>query len=187
MAGWVIGRLKGIGKFLTGGGAEAAFRKSSVGRAFIKSGYTTSKLGEAVSKWAIYISAIFLALRSTGVELITAYADIVISYIPQFIGAIIIVLIGFTLSEWFAEYIKHSVSTEEREILFVRIAADFLKFIFYIIVITIALNHLGIDTTIIIVFANALAWSLAIAVGVATGIVVGWLLKDRVKEWLSRM
>ncbi|MDJ0269302.1 MAG: hypothetical protein NXY59_01910 [Aigarchaeota archaeon] len=108
------------------------------------------------------------------------------TYLPAFISALLIFIIGFIISDWVGESIKKSFTIESSQAIYISMIGDAVKVILYFVTITIALSQLGVDVTIIYIVAQAFAWSLAIFVGVAAGIVVGWLLKDRVKEWLQR-
>jgi hypothetical protein len=44
-----------------------------------------------------------------------------------------------------------------------------------------ALSQMQVDVAILYIFAQALAWSSAIAIG----LVVGWSLKDEIGDWLK--
>lgn len=187
VAGWVIGRLVAlwVERFVSKIGVEAVFRKVALGRALIKSGYTASGISSSTAKWIIYITAILIALKSLQIPGITGYVDAFLSYIPTLLSGFIILIVGLILSDWLGEFIKSSFPQEQRQVFYINLIGDVTKVLFYYVTITLALAELGVDVTILYIFAQALAWSLAIAVGIATGIILGWMLKDKIKEWLS--
>lgn len=187
MAGWVTGRLvsRGVEGFMSKLGAEAVFRKVALGRALIRSGYTAAGFSSSIAKWIIYIVAIHLSLKSLRVPEINVYADGFISYLPTLVGSFLILIIGLILSDWLGEFVKSSFLQEEREAFYINPIGDGLKVVLYYVTITLALSKLGVDVTILYIFAQAFAWSLAIAIGIAAGIALGWVLKDKIKDWLA--
>jgi small-conductance mechanosensitive channel len=187
IVGWVVGRVLGmlVGRVLARAGGDSLLKKTVIGRALMRADYASFRLGNTVTKWIIYISAFLYALYSLGLPVLTSSVLAFFEYIPVVIGSGIILLVGMILSDWLGEFVKKSASPEKRELLYLNIIGDTIKVVLYFVTITLALTHLGVDVTILYIFAEAFAWAIAIAVGAAAGIVVGWFLKDRVKEWIS--
>ncbi len=185
--GWVVGKLLGllVGRVLARAGGDSLLKQTVIGRALMRADYASFKLGNSVTKWLIYISAFLYALYSLGLPVLTTSVLSVLDYLPVIIGSGIILIVGMILSDWVGEFVKKSVSPEKRELFYLNIVGDTIKVILYFVTITLALTHLGVDVTILYIFSEAFAWAIAISVGVAAGIVVGWVLKDRVKEWIS--
>jgi small-conductance mechanosensitive channel len=187
LIGWVAGRLLGnlIGRVLSRAGGDSLLKQTVIGRALMRSDYASFKLGNSLTKWLIYLSAFLYALYSLGLPVLSITVSSFLDYLPVLVGAGIILLVGMIISDWLGEFVKKSASPEKRELFFLNIIGDIIKVILYFVTITLALTHLGVDVTILYIFAEAFAWAIAIAVGIAAGIVVGWFLKDRVKEWIS--
>ena len=133
----------------------------------------------------MYIGAILYAFYSLGLPILTSTVTSFILYLPILIGSAIILIVGMIISDWLGEFVKKSSSPEKRDLLGLNIVGDLVKIVLYFVTLTLALNHLGVDVTILYIFAEAFAWAIAIAVGIASGLIVGWVLKDRVKEWIS--
>ncbi len=186
LLGYVVGRLVGeiVGKFVGRFGLDSTMRKTAIGRAVLKSGFTASELIKYVSKWAIYVVSILFALESLNIPYLGGPIDAVLNFIPKLIVALVIFIFGGALSDWASELVKKSFSHEGAPAFYTDLLGNLLKLVLYFVVITISLAELGIDVTILNIFAQALAWGIAIFVGVSAGIVVGWLLKDRLKEIL---
>jgi hypothetical protein len=184
--GWVIGRVVGAitGKVVGKIGVDASFRRTMLGRALIKSGFTASEFSKTLAKWFIYIAAILYALESLELSFLSAGVEAFLAFLPSLVGAVLILAVGLTVSDWVGELIKKGFTTEQRQTLYVNLVGDVVKVVLYFVTLTMALSHLRMDVTILHIFAQALAWAVAISVGVAVGIVAGWLLKDKAKELL---
>jgi small-conductance mechanosensitive channel len=187
LIGWIVGRVLGllVGRLLARAGGDSLLKQTVIGRALMRADYASFRLGNSVTKWVIYIAAFLYALYSLGLPILTTSVLAFFDYLPVIVGAGIILIVGMILSDWLGEFVKKGVSPEKRELFFLNIVGDGIKVILYFVTITLALTHLGVDVTILYIFSEAFAWAIAISVGVAAGIVVGWVLKDRVKEWVS--
>ncbi len=186
VSGWIMGRLvgAGIGKLVARAGGDSLIRQTGVGRTLAKSGYNSSTLGRGITKWIIYIAAFLIAIESLELPFITDSVTSFLAYLPRLVGGILILIIGIIFSDWVGELVKRSSQPEQRQLFYLGFVGDMIKVILYFVTITVSLSYIGIDVTILYIIIGAFAWSIAILVGVAAGVVVGWLLKDKVKEWL---
>lgn len=184
---YAVGRVAGIiiGRLLSRLGGDAVMRQTVVGRALQKSGYNAYSLGNVLTQWVIYIAGFLFALETLSIVFVTASVASFLVYLPTLVSGMIIFIVGVIISDWVGELIKKSASSEVRDVLYLSVIGDGTKAILYFVTITIVLGRLGVDVTILNIIAQAFAWSVAIAVGVAAGLVVGWILKDRVKSWLQ--
>jgi len=179
--GWIAGKVAGffINSMVGKMGLETAFRKTSVGRAILRTGYTAGSFFAAVGRGAIYLFTILSALKLLAIPILTDSAQALIEYLPNLFGGGLILVTGFIFTDWIGETIeKGSSSTLQSSILSVIV-----RVVLYFIVITVALAQMRIDVTILYIFAQAFAWSLAIAIGIA----LGWNLKDRIGALLDKM
>ncbi|MCL5067558.1 MAG: hypothetical protein M1368_04305, partial [Thaumarchaeota archaeon] len=186
-AGWVVGRLVGLAfrKLTQSIGADSVFRKTALGRAIVKSGYTASTFCELLAKWIVYFAAILIALQSLAIPVVSRGVGSFLDFLPRIVAAIFILAIGLILSDWFGEFLKKEIPQEQREAFYLNTAANLSKIILYFVTITIALQELDVDVAILYIIAQALAWGIAIAIGIIVGVIVGWMLKDRIKTILS--
>ncbi|MDA4112348.1 MAG: hypothetical protein OK439_07390 [Thaumarchaeota archaeon] len=187
LIGWVIGKLLGnlVGRLISRAGGDSLLKQTVIGRVLMRSDYASFKLANSITKWFVYISAILYALYTLSLPILTTTVSSFLYYLPVLVGSGIILIVGLIISDWLGEFVKKSSSPEKRDLLGLNIIGDLVKIVLYFVTLTLALTHLGVDVTILYIFAEAFAWAIAIAVGVASGIVVGWILKDRVKEWIS--
>ena len=183
-AGLLMGRITGVavGRIVARIGADSVFRKTALGRVLLRSGFTASDFSKSLSKWIIYVASILIALQTLRVPAISEPIQSFLLFLPTLIEAFLILIFGFMLSDWVAELIKKGAAEEQRQTFYLDVIGDLTKVALYFITITLTLSQLKIDVTILHIFAQAFAWSVAIFVGVAAGIVVGWLLKDKIKD-----
>ena len=186
VAGWLIGRLLGgaIGRLVARAGGDSLLRQTVVGRTLAKSGFNSSALARGVTKWIIYISAFLIAIDTLGLPIVTESVSAFLAYLPRLVGGILILIIGIIFSDWAGELVKRSSEPEQRQLFYLGFIGDIVKIVLYFVTITVALSYIGIDVTVLYIIIQAFAWSVAIFVGVAAGIIVGWLLKDKVKDWI---
>jgi Mechanosensitive ion channel, conserved TM helix len=185
--GWALGRVVGwlVGRLVVSAGGDSLFRHTAIGRALMKSGYTAGTFSKVLAKWIIYLTAFLIGIDGLGLPLVSKSVGAFLNFLPALVTSIAILVVGLILSDWIGEFVKRAASPEQRDVFYVGILADFVKLVLYFVTFTIALANLNVDLTILYIVAQPLAWALAIFVGVAAGIVVGWTLKDKVKDLLS--
>lgn len=179
--GWLFGRLVSFLIYhITGKMAlETIFRKTSIGRAILRDGYTPNSFFAVIGKGAIYLFATISALKLLAIPILTDMIQSLIEYLPNFIGGALILIVGFIFVDWIAEIIeKGSNSIAQASLL-----GGFVRLLLYFVIITISLSQMKIDVTILYIFAQASAWSIAIALGIG----FGWYLKDKIGPWLEKL
>jgi len=187
--GWIAGRAlgKAVSKLLDKAGVDDALRKTMVGKTLERSGLTCVGFFDLLVRWFVYLVAIFAAVDILQIEVVSYYMNMVVSYIPSFIAGIVIFIAGFIIIDYVADFIRKL--GEEAEIAYARIFADGLRLFLYGVVTILALSQMKIDVSILYIFANALAWGLAIGVCVGLGIAFGWGFKDAIaensKKWIK--
>ncbi len=187
-AGWLIGRVVGwlLGQLVSAAGGDSVLRQTEVGRTLAKSGYNSAHLARSITKWIIYFTAFLIAIVSLQLPLITSSVNSFLDYLPKLIGGILIFIIGIILSDWAGELVKKSFQPEQRQLFYLDFFGNMIRVILYFVTITIALNYIGIDVTVLYIIVQAFAWSVAIFVAVTAAIIVGWLLKDRIKDFFAQ-
>ncbi len=182
--GWIIGRVVAffVAKIVDKFGWDGMLRKTSLGRAILKSGYTASSFTASLVKWSIYLVAILTALTITNIPLLKNSAEWVINYLPSFFKGLIILIIGIILIDWFADSIKRGQVSEDP---IITLTADALRIFLYLIVIAMALSNMGVDVTAIYIIIVPVAWAMAIAVGIAVGIIIVLFFKDRILKTMK--
>ncbi|WP_054854028.1 hypothetical protein [Vulcanisaeta distributa] len=195
IVGYVVGRLVEIliKKISYTTGLDAFFRKTSVGRALLRSGYTAGDFLGLFVKWVIYIAAIFYALlelsyASPNLAFLYDTSKSVLTYLPYLVSGVIILIIGLIMVDWISDYFKRSYPANDQYAqALLNFVGDAFRFILYYMVITIALSVMKVDVTILYIFAQGLAWAVAIGLGgVAIGLVLAVPLREPLRRFLER-
>jgi hypothetical protein len=178
VVGWVIGRVAAflVNRIVDRFGWEGMLRRTSLGRAILRSGYTAGSFIASLVKWIIYLAAILVALTIPSIPLLRASAEWVISFLPSFVKGLLILIIGIILVDWFADSIKKGRIEDP----IIALASDAIRIFLYLIVIAMALSNMGVDATAIYMVITPIAWAIAIAVGIVAGITIALFFKDRI-------
>ncbi|MGC9180400.1 MAG: mechanosensitive ion channel family protein [Vulcanisaeta sp.] len=193
IVGYVVGRLVEIliKKIAYTTGLDAFFRKTSIGRALLRSGYTAGDFLGLFVKWVIYIAAIFYALLelsyvSPSLAFLYDTSRSVLSYLPYLVSGVIILVIGLIMVDWISDYFKRSYPTNDQySQTLLNFVGDAFRFILYYMVITIALSVMKVNVTILYIFAQGLAWAVAIGLGIAIGLVLAVPLREPLRRLLE--
>lgn len=187
--GWIVGRLlgKGISKILTRAKFDEVLRKTVIGKALERSGITGVRLFDLITRWAVYFFAILLAVDVLNISELSALMRGIVAYIPNVVAGIVIITIGFIVSDFLGDVAKSF--GEEAKIEYSSLFSSLLKLFLYFIVIIMALSTMKIDVSILYTFATALAWGVAIGVCIGLGIALGLGFKDVVaknaEKWIE--
>ncbi len=186
VSGWIIGRVVAFftNRIVDRFGWDSMLRKTSLGRAILRSGYTAGSFVASLIKWIIYLVALLMALTIPNIPILRSGAESVMNYLPSFIKGLLILIIGIILIDWFADSIKKGQVGEDPVIIF---TSEVIRIFLYLIVIAMALSNMGIDVTAIYIIITPVAWAIAIAIGIAAGIVIALFFKDRILESLKNI
>jgi hypothetical protein len=185
LIGWFVGKIAGkiIGTIIDKIGLGAALDKTMVGDAVKSSGMTTAKLFGILVQWFIFIIFVMAAINVLGIELLIDFMNKLVVYIPHLIAGLLLLIVGLILVDFLMDWIGTQLKT--REVASGDLIATILRALFSLLIITLALDQMLIDTSIIYTFLEPLAWGLGIGLAVAIGIAVGWGSKDIVADYLK--
>ncbi len=185
LIGWFAGKLVGkiIGTIIDKIGLGAAIDKTMVGDAVKSSGMTTAKFFDVLVRWFIYIIFIMAAINVLGIELLIDFMNQLVLYIPHLIAGLLLLVVGLILVDFLMDWLGAQLKT--REVASGELIATILRALFTLLILTLALDQMLIDTQIIYTFLVPLAWGLGIGLAVAIGIALGWGSKDIVAEYLK--
>jgi hypothetical protein len=185
LIGWIAGKLAGkiIGTIIDKIGLGAAMDKTMFGEAVKSSGMTTAKFFDVLVRWFIYIIFIMAAINVLGIALLIDFMNQLVLYIPHLIAGILLLVVGLILVDFLMDWLGTQLET--REVGFGDLVVPILRALFTLLILTLALDQMLIDTSIIYTFLVPLAWGLGIGLAVAIGIAVGWGSKDIVADYLK--
>ena len=185
LIGWFAGKFAGkiIGAIVDKIGFGAAMDKTMFGDIVKSSGMTTAKFFDVLVRWFIYIIFIMAAINVLGIALLIDFMNKLVLYIPHLIAGLFLLIVGLILVDFLMDWIGTQLKT--REVASGDLIATILRALFSLLIITLALDQMLIDTSIIYTFLEPLAWGLGIGLAVAIGIAVGWGSKDIVADYLK--
>jgi len=188
--GWTVGRLlgKGVAKVLDRAGIDDVLRKNVFGKALERSGITVVGFFNLIIRWFVYLIAILAAVNVLDIVILSSYMNQVVSYLPNLIAGMFILVVGFIVSDWMVDTVD--AVTAESQVQFAKLFTTALRFFLYFVVTFIALTQMRIDITILNVLVNALAWGAGIGLGIGLAIAFGWGLKEvvatKAEEWIDK-
>ena len=177
--GWIVGRLlgKAVRMILDKLKVDSLFADSSFLKALAGAGITISYIFDVVIRLFVYLIAVLAAVDLLNLDYLSALMKDIVEYIPHIIVFVMIVLVGFILIDYFADFLLKfhptaSVDLMQPVILVMRVFLYFVVAIF-------ALSQLKLDLTIIYTFLTPVAWGIGIGLGAAIAIVFWFGLKER--------
>lgn len=181
--GWTIGRIAGkaFSKAFTKTGLDVAVKKTAVGKAIERSGVTSVVFFDRLIRWSIYLLTILAAIDLMKIEAASLFIQKISDYLPQFIGGVFVLFVGLIISD----FIGNAVRSLGAELEFSALLAGALKILLYFIVTVTALSVMQIDVSILRTFANAMAWGVAIAFGIAFGLGFKDYIAKNAERWIA--
>lgn len=185
LIGWIVGRVLGkvVKLFIEKIGVEEALSKTIVGKTFLNSGMSVGTAADYLVRIVVYLLAIMSAAEILNIYNLSEIMQGIVSYIPNIVGFILIIVIGLILVDYFADFIETYGKTAN--IALISPVVIILRLLFYLVVLIMALTTLRLDVTIIYVFIQPLAWGIGLGVGVAIALFFGLGLKDRAPEMVD--
>lgn len=185
--GWILGRILGgvVATVLDRIGVDDALRKTSVGQYIEQTGTNLVRLFDLIVRWAIYLIAILAAVSVLQIPVLSNLLRDIVAYIPNVIAFILILVVGFILIDWFADFLSGFGKT--RGIEYADIFALAMRGFLYFVVAVLALQQLALDLTIIYIFVTPIAWGVGLGLGAAIAFFFAYGLKDRAPKMMDDM
>ncbi|MFH0848588.1 MAG: hypothetical protein V1857_03725 [archaeon] len=184
IAGFVAGKCLAwfVHGMVSRWGFGPVFKKTSVGRVILLSGYTPAQFFASSTKWAVYLISAYMATEILAIPVLLAFMKDLVLYLPSFVSGVILLIVGFTFSDLVGDIVKQAGGSDARAE-YRNPFGDTIRTILYFIVLVMALAQMKIDVTILYIFAQAFSWTMAIV----TAIAFGWNLKDRIKPYIDQI
>ena len=186
LVGWIVGK------------AVAAFVNTLTDRAELDRMVLDTPLGKALggtekavsrafgtlAKWFVYGLAILAAANVLAIDLLSEWVATAVSYLPAFVAGLLVIVLGFVVADFIGDAIMRTRAATENA--YTSWFATGTRMFLYFTAIVIGLDTMGIDVSILYVFANAIAWGLAAAIAIGAGIAFGWGAKGYVAENIDK-
>ncbi|HJW19028.1 MAG TPA: mechanosensitive ion channel domain-containing protein [Candidatus Nitrosotalea sp.] len=130
----------------------------------------------ATVKWFVYLFFIVAAINELQLQQLTSALTSLWLWIPNVLAFVMIVIIGSIIANYVIKWINHELVTHNYGgSKYIGIGV---KVVIYSIVFAIGLTQIGVGQTVIPTLVSAFSWSIAIAIGTAIAIGLGFTLKD---------
>lgn len=159
-------------------------------KGFLKKGgikFSIANLMEWIVKWFIILFSLTIAIDSLGLSQASMFLSRMLEYIPNLIGAIAVLTIGIIIAQMAYEAIKGSAKATG--IKAYNLVASAVKWIIIVMTALVVLEQLGIQTSVLQIFAGGLSLMMALAGGIAFGLGGQYHAKgllDEVKDKISK-
>jgi small-conductance mechanosensitive channel len=112
-------------------------------------------IGDLV-KWSIYILTIAVVVQVLGFTTIAGLFNQIIIFVPKLILAILVIIIGFMISDFFGKVFEEGARKLLREDVIAKFSGGLMKYSISMIAIIIALALIGLDISAMLIFFSAL-------------------------------
>ena len=188
LLGWLVAKIlkAALIKLLVAVRFEKFGERSGLSK-FLSRGDIKHSLADilgAVFFWIIFLFFIDLAVDVLELSLIEDLINSIISFIPNLIAAVLIIIIGMFLSSFFKGVVKVAASSYDlahRELL-----AKIVQYLIIFFTLAIALEQLGVATQILVnsvlIIVGAIAFGLALAFGLGSKDVAGKIVNKMLES-----
>lgn len=186
VVGWLLGKF--VGRLVREGvdaiELDRMVLETPLGKILGGTERSVSRSFASVTKWFVVALAVLAAANVLAIDLLSRWISTALSYLPAFIAGLLVILLGFVV----ADFIGNAISRTEaaRETIYASWFAAGTRMFLYFTAIVIGLDTMGIDVSILYVFARAAAWGLAAALAIGVGLAFGLGGRDYVANNLHR-
>lgn len=186
VVGFVVAKLlrKGTGAVLEKVGFDQAASRGGIDDALARMGtrMDPSSLVASLVFWVVLLVAILMAANALDLTAITAMFEELVTYIPNVIVAILILVFAMMLGEFVKDLILATLGGVEEA----RMLAPLAKVSIIVLAIFMALDQLQIAEGIVQTAFTLLLGALALAVGLAFGLGNRELAAEYTRRWVKR-
>lgn len=138
--------------------------------------FDSVKLISATIRWFVYLFFIVAAVNAMQFEQLTTGLTNLWLWVPNLLAFVLIVVIGSIVVNFVSRWVEHQLL--EHHIGGPKPITAIVKAVIYGIVFAIGFTQLGIGESIIPILVSAFSWSIAVAIGAAIAVGLGFALKD---------
>jgi uncharacterized membrane-anchored protein YhcB (DUF1043 family) len=142
----------------------------------VSSKFDSVKLISATVRWFVYLFFIVAAVNAMQFEQLTTALTSLWFWVPNLLAFVLIIVIGSIVVNFVTKWVEHELL--EHHINSPKFITAAIKVVIYGIVFAIGFTQLGVGQSIIPILVSAFSWSIAIAIGAAVAIGLGFALKD---------
>ena len=136
----------------------------------------SSKLIASSVRWFVYLFFIIAAINALEFEQLSNALTNLWIWVPNLLAFILIIVIGLIIVNFIGKWLDQELF--KKEFGGSKYVKTGVKVIIYAVIFAIALTQLGIGDTIIPILVTAFAWSIAIGIGAAIAMGLGFTFKE---------
>ena len=136
----------------------------------------SARLIAATVKWFVYLFFIVAAINELQLQQLTSALTSLWLWIPNLLAFVMIVIIGSIIANYVIKWVNHELVIHNYG--GSRYIGTGVKIVIYSIVFAIGLTQSGIGQSVIPTLVSAFSWSIAVAIGAAIAIGLGFTLKE---------
>lgn len=138
--------------------------------------FDSVRLIASTIKWFVYLFFVVAAINALQLQQLTTAMTSLWLWIPNLLAFVLIVLIGSIIANYVIKWVNHELVV--RHYGGTRYVGVAIKTVIYSIVFAVGLTQIGIGQSVIPTLVSAFSWSIAVAVGAAIAVGLGFTLKD---------
>ncbi len=138
--------------------------------------FDSAHLIASTVKWFVYLFFIVAAINALQLAQLTSALTSLWLWIPNVLAFVLIVIIGSVIANYILKWVNHELVV--RHYGGMRYIGVGVKAVIYSIVFAVGLTQIGIGQSVIPTLVSAFSWSIAVALGAAIAVGLGFTLKD---------
>ncbi|HEY8109517.1 MAG TPA: mechanosensitive ion channel domain-containing protein [Candidatus Nitrosotenuis sp.] len=138
--------------------------------------FDSVKLISATIRWFVYLFFIVAAVNAMQFNQLTAALTNLWLWVPNLLAFVLIIVIGSIVVNFVTRWVEHQLL--DHHVGSPKFITPVIKAVLYGLVFAIGFTQLGVGESIIPILVSAFSWSIAIAIGAAIAVGLGFALKD---------
>jgi small-conductance mechanosensitive channel len=182
LLGWIAGRIVGriVFSAVRRTSLDDLVHHSALGPLVADTEHGVARAFDIVSRWFIYGLTLLAAADILAITVLSRWLSAAVGYLPSFIGGLLIILIGFLVSDFVGDLIHRTELTTH--VPYTNLIANGVRMLLYFIVTVIGLDTMGVNVSFLYLFAGAILAGLALATSIGVGLAFGLGGRDYVAE-----
>jgi len=138
--------------------------------------FDSAHLIASTVKWFVYLFFIVAAINALQLTELTSALTSLWLWIPNVLAFVLIVIIGSVIANYIIKWLNHELVIHHYG--GTRYIGVGVKAVIYSVVFAVGLTQIGIGQSVIPTLVSAFSWSIAVALGAAIAVGLGFTLKD---------
>ena len=138
--------------------------------------FDSAHLIASTVKWFVYLFFIVAAINALQLTELTSALTSLWLWIPNVLAFVLIVIIGSVIANYIIKWVNHELVIHHYG--GTRYIGVGVKAVIYSVVFAVGLTQIGIGQSVIPTLVSAFSWSIAVALGAAIAVGLGFTLKD---------